>query len=100
MNEPLIPTIGIPEVAKICDVSCRTVRRWMKRGILRARKVGGQLRTALPWILEMQQPVSQEAESVERSNNDCETYRDTVRDLAVNYGIGPKVPRARMSAKG
>ena len=38
------PLLGIPAVAGICDVSEKTIRRWIKARDLPAARLGGQWR--------------------------------------------------------
>jgi excisionase family DNA binding protein len=42
----LTPLLTIPDVADICRVSTKTVRRWIKAGDLVAIRLGNQLRIA------------------------------------------------------
>ena len=43
-EETTRPLLTISEVAEVCRVSTRTVRRWIKRGELAAHRLGRQLR--------------------------------------------------------
>lgn len=41
---PIEPLLTIPSVAEFCQVSEKTVRRWIEASELRAAKLGGQWR--------------------------------------------------------
>ena len=41
----LEPLLTIDDVARVCKVSVKTVRRWIESGELRAAKLGAQWRT-------------------------------------------------------
>ena len=46
-REDLLPTLhSIPAVARRLGVSQKSIRRYIKRGLLRAYKIGGQIRIA------------------------------------------------------
>ena len=40
----LEPLLTIDDVARVCKVSVKTVRRWIESGVLRAAKLGAQWR--------------------------------------------------------
>jgi excisionase family DNA binding protein len=46
LGKELTPLLTIPDVADICRVSTKTVRRWIKAGDLVAIRLGNQLRIA------------------------------------------------------
>ena len=54
----------VAEVARVCGVTERTVRRWLREGRLPARRVGGRVRIAT----------------------------EAVRELAAPYGAAPETP--------
>ena len=43
-EETTRPLLTISEVAEVCRVSTRTVRRWIKRGEMAAHRLGRQVR--------------------------------------------------------
>ena len=50
--------IGLPEAADYCDVSYRTIRRWIADGRLNAYRVGPRLlKVSIADLDELRQPV-------------------------------------------
>lgn len=94
MTSDELPSIDVIEAAKICRVSVKTIRRWMKSGTLNAVRVGGHYRTTIEWIRAVYRPVKANHGSEQEGDIDLGSHQEAMRNIALKYQINPKVSGA------
>ncbi len=86
----VVPDVSLSDAARICAVSGKTIRRWVRSGLLTAVKVGGRYRTTNEWIRSLSVEVQPVKHEVKR--NACRKEKKARERIEAKWGFKKKVP--------